>query len=74
MSTYTNSSMVKKDHVKIIAEELRKLGSKVPSNLDLEKDHSLANILYLAAGNGTYKLSREQINQITNDEFSIDWK
>ena len=44
------------------------------SNLDLEKEHSLANILYLATGNGTYKLSPEQINQIKNDEFSIDWK
>ena len=74
MTTYINNSMVKKEHGKIIAKKLRKLGSKVPNDLDLEKEHCLANLLHLASGNGTYKLSSDQINQIKNDEFSINWQ
>lgn len=74
MITYNRNSMVKKEHVKIIAEILINLGSKVPNDLDLEKEHCLANLLYLASGDGSYKLSSDQINQIKNDEFSIDWK
>lgn len=74
MTTYTNNAMVKKEHVKIISEELSNIGSRMPQDLDPEKDHCLKNILYLATGNGTYGLSTDQINQIGNDEFSIEWK
>ena len=66
--------MVKKEHVKFIAAELSNIGSQVPHDLDLEKDHCLKNILYLATGNEAYGLSTDQINQIGNDEFSIEWK
>jgi len=74
MTIYNRNSMVKKDHVKIIVGELEILGSKVQNDLDLEKEHCLANLLYLASGNGRYKLPSDQINQIKSEEFSIDWK
>lgn len=74
MTTYIKSSMVKKGHGKIIAEKLDNLGSKIPNNLDLEKEHCLANLLHLASGNGKYKLSFRKINQIKDDEFSINWQ
>ena len=74
MIRYNNQSMVKKEHARVITEELIKLGSKTPNDTDLNKEHCLANLLSLAAGNGTYKLSVEEINQIHNEEFSIDWK
>ena len=74
MTTYNNQSMVKKEHARIIAEELIKFGSKTPKDLDLNKEHCLANLLSLATGNGSYKLSVEKINQIQNEAFSIEWK
>ena len=74
MTTYNNQSMVKKEHVKFISEELIKLGSKTPENLDLEKEHCLANLLSLATGNGTYRLSVDDINKIQNEAFSIEWQ
>lgn len=74
MTIYTNQSMVKKEHARIIAEALIELDSKIPKDLDFKKEHSLANILSLATGNGTYKLSFDEINQIQNEEFSIEWK
>lgn len=49
------------------------MGSKVPENIDLEKEHCLANLLYLAVGDGSYKLTLNQIAQIKTDEFSIEW-
>lgn len=74
MATYNRNSMVKKEHGKIIAQELINLGSKVPNDIDLDKEHCLANLLYLAAGDGSYKLTSDQINQIKSNEFSISWK
>lgn len=65
--------MVKKEYVKIIDQELKKMGSKVPKNIDLEKEHCLASLLYLAAGDGSYRLTLDQIAKIKTDEFSIEW-
>lgn len=73
MRTYISSSMVKVEHAKIIKEKLKDLKSEVPQDLDLEIEHCLANLLYLAAGDGSYKLTSDQINQIKGDEFSINW-
>lgn len=66
--------MIKKEHVKIIAVELAKLGSKMPDNLDLETEHSLANLLSLACGSGSYQIEPEKLIQIRTDEFAIDEK
>tara|TARA_R110000824_G_scaffold31699_3_gene102809 strand:- start:1105 stop:1305 length:201 start_codon:yes stop_codon:yes gene_type:complete len=66
--------MVKKEHVKIVTSKLKSLGSDVPKDISIDKAHALANILYLATGNGTYKLSIEQINQISGDDFIIKWE
>ena len=68
------NSMVKKEHVKIITSKLKSLGSDVPKDISIDKAHALANILYLATGNGTHKLSIEQINQINGDDFIIKWE
>lgn len=74
MTIYNRNSMVKKEHVKVIANELITLGSKVANNIDLDSEHCLANILHLAVGKGTFGLSYEQINNIKSNEFSISWK
>lgn len=74
MTTYNNQSMVKKEHARIIAEELIKLGSKTPKDLDLDREHCLSNLLSLATGYGTYRLSVDAINKIQNEAFSIEWQ
>jgi len=66
--------MVKKEHVKIITSKLKALGSDVPKDLSIDETHALANILYLATGNGTYKLPIEQINKIEGNDFTIKWE
>ena len=72
MIIYNENSMVKKEHVKFIESELTKLGSKVANNINLEKDHSLANLLSLACGGGKFGISLKDINSICNDEFKIE--
>lgn len=72
MTDYVGTQMVKKEHVKIIAKELRKRGSKTPSGMKLAKDKSLANLLSLACGGGKYALQIEDIITIGNNEFSIN--
>lgn len=68
----TNNAMVKKEHIKYIHEQLQKLNSKVPYELEKsEKDHALCNVLSLACGGGTFSVSLEEINNIKNEEFSI---
>ncbi len=74
LTIYTKNSMVKKEHVKIITRKLINLGSNVPEGLSTDEEHALANLLYLAAGDGTYKLTSDQINQIKSNKFSISWK
>ena len=68
---YDEKSMVKKEHVKIIVKELSNLGSKIPQNLHINNEHSLANLLSLACGSGKYRLEPNIISQIKSDEFSI---
>lgn len=72
--TYKDTDMIKQKHAKIIEKELIKLGSKIPEemNLNLYKKHSLAQLLRLACGGGTYALKSEDIASIRNSEFSID--
>ncbi len=72
MTKYDEKSVVKKEHVKFIADELEKCGSKTPKDLDLKEKHSLANLLYLACGGGKYKLEKNEIMQIRNDQFYIE--
>jgi hypothetical protein len=72
MQDYVGTQMVKKKHVKEIAKELRKRGSKTPKGISLAKDRSLANLLSLACGHGTYGLSIEDIVTIGSSEFSIN--
>ncbi|WP_419777760.1 hypothetical protein [Malaciobacter marinus] len=72
MTTYNEKSMVKKEHVKFIKSELKKLDSKLANNINSEKEHSLANLLSLACGGGTFGISLDDINSIGNDEFSIE--
>jgi len=74
LTIYTRNSMVKKEHVKIITSKLKALGSDVPKDLSIDETHALANILYLATGNGTYKLPIEQINKIEGNDFTIKWE
>jgi len=71
MTTYTKTSMVKKEHVKFIESELKKLGSKLADNITKEKEHSLADLLYLACGGGAFGISLADINSIGNNEFNI---
>jgi len=66
--------MVKSEHIKVIAIELEKLGSKLPENLDMDSDHSLANILSLACGGGSYQIEPEKLIQIRTEEFAFDEK
>ena len=66
--------MVKKEHVKIITSKLKALGSDVPIYLKIDETHALADILYLATGNGKYKLPIEQINKIEGNDFTIKWE
>lgn len=68
---YDEKSMVKKEHVKIIVKELRKLGSEIPQNLDANNEHSLASLLSLACGGGTYGLEPNKMAKIKSDGFSI---
>ena len=78
MGTEMAIPMVKQEHVKIIAKELEKLGSKIPKEMeedlkdkDKDKDYLLAKVLYLACGGGGYRLTIEEIASIGNSEFSI---
>jgi hypothetical protein len=74
LTIYTRNSMVKKEHVKIITRKLRALGSDVPKDLSIDEAHALTNMLYLATGNGAYKLPIEQINKIEGSDFTIKWE
>jgi len=74
MDTYTKQSMVKQKHINQIERQLIKLGSALPQGFDKTKDRALGNILKLATGDGTYKLSPELINKISSEEFEIIWK
>ena len=73
MVIYDEKSMVEPEHIKEIDKQLKKLGSKVPE--ELLKDggqHSLANVLQLACGGGTYGVSSlDSLNNIENAEFGI---
>ncbi len=64
--------MVKSDDITEINKQLQKLGSKVPNNCLDGQEHALANILYLACGGGTFGISLSDINNIQNNNFSID--
>jgi hypothetical protein len=66
--------MVKKEHVKIITSKLKALGSDAQKELSINETHALANILYLATGNGTYNLPVEQINKIEGNDFTMKWE
>ena len=68
---YNKQTMVTTEHTKVIKTELEKLGSKIADNVDLTEKHSLAVLLNLACGGGKYSISKESINSIENDEFSI---
>jgi len=79
---YALTNMVDANHIPVIKSKLEYLGSKLPSSLEkkLEEEHnngkkhshSLALILILARGQGTYALSDEQIMSIRSDEFELD--
>lgn len=72
MKDYFDKDIVSKEHAKTISGELRKRGSRTPKALCLSKDRSLANLLSLACGGGTYALDVEDIVSIGNSEFSIN--
>ncbi len=73
MTEYTESMMVLPEHIIEIDKQLRKLGSKVKvSCLDDGEKHVLANVLYLACGDGTFGISLDAINSIKHDEFTIN--
>jgi hypothetical protein len=76
MDTYTNESMVKQKNINEIERQLIKLGSALPQNFDKTKDRALGNILSLATGDGTNKVSLELINKISSEkfEFKIKWE
>jgi len=71
MTEYTESSMVKKEHVKFIANKLTNLKSKIPEGIDKNEEHALANLLYLAYGGGKYGLEKDKIITISDGTFSI---
>jgi hypothetical protein len=74
--TYTNTSMVKKEHINEIERQLIKLGSALPQGIDNAENRALRNILRLATGDGLYKLSPELINTISSKKFGfkIKWE
>jgi hypothetical protein len=74
MEVYTNTSMVKQRHIDEIESQLKNLKSALPKNFDKAKDRALSNILFLATGNGKYRISIESVNKISSDEFKIIWK
>jgi len=70
---YTNQSMVKPEHIKEIDNQLKNMGSKVPKELvEDKKEHSLANILQLACGAGSFSVKSEKINSIKTNEFELN--
>ncbi|WP_157760828.1 hypothetical protein [Hydrogenovibrio halophilus] len=72
MTTYTETSMVKPEHIRIIDEQLKDLGSKVQDSCLDGQEHSLANVLHLACGGGSFEVSSlETLNGIGNSHFSI---
>lgn len=80
--TYGLESMADARHVSFIESKLKYYGSKFPSSLEErlkeerkngeDNSHSLALMLYLARGQGTYAISDEQILSIKSDEFELD--
>lgn len=72
MTTYNEKSMVQKEHAIFIASELKKLGSKIPNDLELKDEHSLSYLLSLACGGGKFGISLANINSIGNNEFNIE--
>ncbi|WP_286719084.1 hypothetical protein [Thalassolituus sp. UBA2009] len=72
MTIYTEISMVKPEHIREIDTQLKALDSKVQESCLDGQEHSLANVLYLACGGGSFGVSSlEQLNGIGNDHFSI---
>lgn len=78
MKTYNERSMVSKEHASFIAKKLACLCSKVPENIRKDLDegkqdkYALANLLALACGGSTYKLTKDNILLIKNEYFSIE--
>jgi hypothetical protein len=64
--------MIKTKDIVEIHKQLQKLGSKVSDNCLDGKEHALANILHLACGGGTFGVSLNDINDIKNNNFSIE--
>ncbi|MCT7484056.1 hypothetical protein [Aliarcobacter cryaerophilus] len=75
MTKYTRTSMINKDHIKKIHNELLKFGSKVKKSCLNKKYHSFANVMYLACSGGKFGLQKEQIEEIKKilkDSHNID--
>ena len=64
--------MVEIGDIKIIDNELKKLGSKVEKSLLNNGKHSLSNILHLVCNDN--KISLSEINNIKGPKFLIDCK
>ena len=73
MIIYDKQSMVSSAHIKVIDEQLKNFGSKVPDGvLKDEHEHALANVLYLACGKGAFgNISLNDIKSIGNQEFNL---
>ncbi len=71
---YTNTSMVKKEHINEIERQLIELGSALPQGIDDAENRALRNILKLATEDGLYKLSPELINTISSEKFGFEIK
>lgn len=73
MTIYTETSMVKPEHIREIDKQLKNLGSKVPDACLDNSEHSLALVLSLACGGGQFGVSSlGEINNIGDSHFSID--
>lgn len=73
MKTYLLCDMVPSHHIKEIDQQLRKVNSKIQKNFIIDNQpHLLKNILFLALGQGTFRVKKEHINNIDfNNEFTI---
>ena len=73
--TYTKEDMVSPAHIKVIADQLKKFGSKVPNEVLKDgQEHTLANVLRLECCKETFRnVSLKDINSIGNQEFNLSY-
>ena len=66
--------MIDPNHIKDIHQQLLNIGSKVPDSCLDDNPHVLRNILRLACGGGTYKVSDSKaIENIKTNQFNIKY-